>query len=356
MQKVTFALVALLVTASVLVNQPGLPVDAQPQAPKGVCKTATTTPTIAGGSWEARAPSPLHRSETAAATLNGKIYIAGGLAGQSSFFSGISTSFEVYDPSTDTWKELAPIPKALHHISLASAHGHLYMTGGYTALDFIANTKSTWVYDPQSDSWSAVADMPAPRAAATVSTINDIIYLVGGVTSASTQLWTYDPAADKWNTQHAPMPTAREHLTSAVVDGKLYVIGGEVPNPDGTGNETYQRLTTTEMYDPATDQWTALAPMPTPRSSITSAVINGQIHVVSGENVQDTCVFPQHEVYDPKTNTWSAMVDLATARHGAVSGVVDGKWYVIDGATVPGLLTITALSDTVEVFIPAQSS
>ncbi len=354
MRKAVFVLIALLVIVSALVGPTARPTEAQ--TIKGVCKNlAASTPTP-GGSWQQRTPSPLHRSETAAATLDGKIYVAGGLAGQTSFFSGISTSFESYDPASDSWKELAPIPKALHHISLASAHGRIYMTGGYTALDFVPDVKSTWVYDPQADSWSTAADMPAPRAAATVSTINDIIYLVGGVTAASTQLWTYDPAANKWNTQHAPMPTAREHLTSAVVDGKLYVIGGEVPNPDGSGNETYQRLTTTEVYDPATDQWTTLASMPTPRSSITSAVINGQIHVVSGENVQDTCVFPQHEVYDPKTNTWSAMADLPTPRHGAVSGVVDGKWYVIDGATVPGLLTITALSNTVEVFIPPQSS
>lgn len=355
MRKVTFALVASLVICIMLSGQSALHIDAFSRM-DSACANQSTTPTTAGGSWEKRAPAPLHRSETAAATLDGKIYIAGGLAGPTNFFTGISVSFEVYDPAADSWKELAAIPKALHHISLASARGRIYMFGGYTALDFIANTRDTWAYDPQQDSWSKAADMPAPRAAATVTTINDRIYLVGGVTAASSQLWTYDPVADKWDTQHAPMPTAREHLTSAVVDGKLYVIGGEVPNPDGTGNETYKRLATVEMYDPAADQWTALASMPTPRSSITSAVLNGQIHVVSGENVQDSCVFAQHEVYDPKSNTWSAMVDLATPRHGAVSGVVDGKWYVIDGATVPGLLTISALSNTVEVFIPPSTS
>jgi len=323
-------------------------------AQSGVCVNKAVS--TLGGTWEKRAHSTLFRSETSSAVLDNRIYIAGGLAGVSNFYTEITRSFAVYDTSTDSWKDLAPLPEALHHIALASAHGAVYMTGGYSALDFIANRKTAWRYDPATDKWSAVADMPGPRAAHSMTAINDTLYLVGGVTAASTQLWTYDPVADKWDTHHAPMPTAREHAASANVDGKLYIMAGETPNSDGTGNETYAKLAIVESYDPATDKWSKAADMPTARSSVTAAVIDGKIHVVSGENVADNCVFPQHEVYDPKTDQWSTMIDLATPRHGAVSEVINGRWYVIDGALKPGFLTIAALSNTVEVFIPANAN
>jgi hypothetical protein len=53
-----------------------------------------------------------------------------------------------------------------------------------------------------------------------------------------------------------PMPTARTWLTSSVVNGIIYVIGGY--------NGAY--LSTNEAYDPATNTWTTKASMPTARS------------------------------------------------------------------------------------------
>src|SRR5215472_4849823 len=109
MRKYLFSLIILLLTVTTLVGQRTIHTFAQAATPQGVCNNQAT-PVTAGGSWEKRASAPLHRSETAAAMLDGKIYIAGGLAGPSNFFTGISTSFEVYDPATDAWKELAPLP------------------------------------------------------------------------------------------------------------------------------------------------------------------------------------------------------------------------------------------------------
>jgi hypothetical protein len=54
------------------------------------------------------------------------------------------------------------------------------------------------------------------------------LYAVGGVDNQKTlnSLLAYDLSSNKWS-EKAPMPTtAREHLTSSVVDGKLYVMDG----------------------------------------------------------------------------------------------------------------------------------
>ena len=68
-------------------------------------------------------------------------------------------------------------------------------------------------------------------------------------------------ACNRW-TALAYVPTARDHLAAAAVDGRLYAVGGRI---DGN----YSRnLTSNEAYDPATDRWEQRAPMPTARSGI----------------------------------------------------------------------------------------
>ena len=88
------------------------------------------------------------------------------------------------------------------------------------------------------------------------------------------------------------MPTPREHLTSSVIDGKIYVIGGRHLNPSAN-------YANNEVYDPKTDSWKILEDMPTPRGGIASAPINGTIFVFGGETwtavSQDGTVIPQGE-------------------------------------------------------------
>ena len=94
------------------------------------------------------------------------------------------------------------------------------------------------------------------------------------------------------------MPTARDHLAAAAIDGRLYAVGGRV---DGN----YSRnLTTNEAYDPGADRWEASAPLPTARSGIAAAVLSERMFVFGGEGPSGT--FPQAEGYDPKSNGWSS--------------------------------------------------
>ena len=75
------------------------------------------------------------------------------------------------------------------------------------------------------------------------------------------------------------MPTARVLLTAAVVDGIIYAIGGN----DGTSY-----VTTVEAYNPATNTWTAVAPMPAVRAYLGADAINGVLYVVGGEFSPDS--------------------------------------------------------------------
>ena len=82
---------------------------------------------------------------------------------------------------------------------------------------------------------------------------------------------TPTPPTD-WNTK-ADMTTARIGLTSSVVNGKIYAIGGW----DIRGT-----FSTVEEYDPATDTWTTKTSMPTARAYLTSSAVNGKIYAIGG--------------------------------------------------------------------------
>jgi hypothetical protein len=301
-------------------------------------------PTGGSGYWTTAAPMPIYRSEMAAAVLDGRIYVGGGLAGDTQYFTGTTTAFQYYDPAANAWSNAAPMPAPLHHLGMAALGGRIYVTGGYDGEDFNIDVEQAWAYDPGANAWSPIADMPAPRAAHAAVALGGLLYVVGGVGPDSARLWTYDPATNTWDASRAPLPAPREHLTAAAVGGKLYAIAGRWFPP---GN-----VATLEEYDPVANTWTARASIPTARSGLTSAALDGRIHVTGGEDLASSNTFPQHEVYDPATGSWASYPPLPTSRHGLPSAVLDGKWYVIGGGLLAGNQTYSSLTNIVEVWVP----
>jgi N-acetylneuraminic acid mutarotase len=133
-----------------------------------------------------------------------------------------------------------------------------------------------------------------------------------------------------WN-EKAPMPTPRAELSSAVVNGRIYVIGGTEPS-------RVQPLNTLEEYDPLTDTWTTKAPMPTGRSQHSSVVVNGIIYVLGGNYVEAASNEGVVEAYDPATDTWSVEPPLAYGRFRHASCVVEGRYIVVAGGKRPDAL------------------
>src|SRR5437660_1625792 len=81
-----------------------------------------------------------------------------------------------------------------------------------------------------------------------------------------------------WSTV-APMPTARDALAAASgVDGRIYAIGGE------DDNVNLHSTSTVESYNPATNSWSTVAPMPTARELLAAAAgADGRIYAIAGE-------------------------------------------------------------------------
>jgi N-acetylneuraminic acid mutarotase len=146
--------------------------------------------------------------------------------------------------------------------------------------------------------------------------------------------------------EKAPMPTARGYLDVAVVNGKIYAIGGSGP------------IGTNEEYDPATDVWTTKSPMPTPEQSFAIAVFQEKIYCIGGLPYGNTGV---NEVYDPATDSWETKAAMPTARYGLQANVVNGKMYCMGGVIELGYNRdagelITQEVNTTEVYDPSTDT
>ncbi len=178
--------------------------------------------------------------------------------------------------------------------------------------------------DPNSaggDTWAEVAEMPTARRNLSTCVLNGEIYAIGGIGGLRSHQ-TYTPETDTWATK-ANMPTGRILFASSVANGKIYAIGGTTALLGG------QPFATVEEYDPTTDTWTTKADMPSPRGLCSASEVNGIIYVIGGnkDNIDSSTV----EAYDPVADTWTAKADMPTARQLLSTVVIKGKIYAIGG-------------------------
>lgn len=196
-----------------------------------------------------------------------------------------------------------------------------------TAIRFLALTGRC----AEGETWIRKADMPTPRIGLTTCVVAGRIYAIGGYREAGASgisaVEAYDPTTDSWS-KKTGMPTARLMLASAVVDGKIYAIGGDqsfVSSP----------MKTVEQYDPVTDTWMSKAEMPTARSGLAAAAVDGKIYVIGGLTTFGASPLSTVEVYDPATDTWARKADMPSRRGLMQVSVVHGKIYAIGSSSPP---------------------
>jgi N-acetylneuraminic acid mutarotase len=320
---------------------------------------------------------PLARSYHGAAVVNGRIYVIGGAGEDNKPFGSV----QVYDPATGTWAARASMPTARGLFGTSAVGGTIYAIGGTTVgRDKLAVVEA---YDTATDTWTRRADMPTPRNALSAAVVDGKIYAIGGwgydrpeggwestdPTATGQDFSTvevYDPKTDTWATR-ADMPTPRSHMTVSAVGGKTYAIGGGARIVAGRSGEFRPLL---EAYDTATNRWARAPDLPTPRSALSSSVVDGRIYVMGGAFGRGSASSAEQllrtmrtlsvvEVYDPASGRWTRGADLATARGWFTTSVVNGKVYVVGGLSVApdaGAPGVKTTFPGIEVYTPAGSA
>jgi len=128
----------------------------------------------------------------------------------------------------------------------------------------------------------------------------------------------YDVASGKI-TQGAPMPVPRGNFATAALGRKIYALGG-ISGVPGTMRQTNRTL----IYDVAADSWSEGVPMPTPRETRAAVVVNGDIIVAGGYHQPSVSIGVKTvECFDPGRNQWLNLPDLGqpvSANSAAVLG------------------------------------
>jgi Kelch motif len=322
-----------------------------------VCAPAASQPQ-AQPRWEKAAPAGVARQEIYPEVLDGKIYVAGGLLSPN---TGYSAHFESWDEAQARWTRLATLPEARHHIALSAAGGRIWGIGGFSGgfPNWRAQTSVFW-YEPAADRWHRGPDLPQARAEGVAAAVDGKVYFIGGrvgeVPGAShfnnhrdtAVTEVLDPASGRWS-RLPDAPTARNSAASAVIDGRIYVVGGRTAQKQADGSLRQVNLATLEVFDPASNTWTTRKPMPLASGGLAATAFRGKLYVFGGEQwVPEQKVFAESWVYDPATDRWEALPAMPTARHGLGAVTLKDRIHVIGGGLRVGG---AAASDVHEVLV-----
>jgi N-acetylneuraminic acid mutarotase len=284
---------------------------------------------------------PRPRSEFAAAVIDDWIYVVGG-------FGGLA-QVDCFHPATGTWATAPDLPVGVHHVGVASLDGKLYAAGGYT--EGGPATAILWAYEPEAGKWAERAPMNTSRGALGLVALDGKLYAIGGATEqlggpVTGAVEIYDPLTDTWE-PGAEMPTPREHLAVAAGDGRIFAVGGRA-----NGDEDDTLAAAAEAYDPATDSWETLPPLPTPRGGVSGAYTSDHMIAFGGE--RGTTTFDTVEAFDVDTGTWVELPPMPTPRHGAASAVIGDTIYAIGGSTQAGVVENTGATEALT--LPRQGT
>lgn len=320
--------VVLVVLPVAALTESGFEVDVKETF--GFHPDSCAAPTNLASPWSEGPPLTYKRDEPRVAVIEGDAYLVGGATSLLEEESGEllvdpTAALTRFDPRTGKYTELTPLPRPLNHIGVTAYRGDLYVLGGYGRQIDSNTSKDFYRYDPEADRWSRLPDLPRPRAAMAVGVIGDRLYVAGGARDGIplNETYAFDFDSRQWS-RLANMHSRREHVGEAVLGGKLYVLGGRAPESLG--------VNTAERFDPRTDRWERLAPMPVPGGGLAAVEEGGKVIAVAGGNDEAGTVNGAVQEFDPVTGEWTRLPDLRTPRHGHGTAVIDDRIWVFGGS------------------------
>ncbi len=268
-------------------------------------------------------------NKDAKGTLNGEAYASSADYLTATFVSGLrskKSSFEKTAPpkvDSNSGASIVPsglpdLPEPLTSFGAAIAGGNLYVYGGHTGSAHSYSTEEQsdrfWclhVSDGTSGHWRKLTSGPSLQGLALVAN-GDRIIRIGGFTAVNeagddhdlrsqTDVSSYDPTTESW-TALTPLPESRSSLDAAVLGSKVYVFGGWTLEGESEESTWHQTAWSLDVSDPNA-KWQSLAQPPFQRRAISVAAHNEKLFVIGGmqpEGGPTTRV----DVYDASSDSW----------------------------------------------------
>lgn len=276
---------------------------------------------------------PEARHESAFAAVGDLLVLAGG--------RGIKP-VDSFDPKFGQWIQGAEPPFEIHHFQAVDVDGTMWavgaFTGGYpdeTPID------SVMIFDPEGDRWSVGPTIPPDRrrGSAGAVVVDGRVYVAGGAIDGHRGghvpwLDRLDPSTGEW-TRLADAPHARDHAALVAMEGKLYFLGGRLSMaPQNTFGAVVPQV---DVYDIASNTWETLgSDLPNPRAGNSAAVLDGYIYVVGGESGATEDAYAEVDRFDPLTGEWAQSPPLMRARHGTGIAAFEDRLWIAAGSGARG--------------------
>ncbi len=250
------------------------------------------------------------------------------------------------------------------HTSTVLNDGRVLVVGG-EAGDDLHMLDSAEVFDPSTEKWTELPRLPAARSNHSATLLKDgrVLIAGGGKSSiigepsgeaAISSALLFDPSTDTFS-ETGPLTSARSsHGAARLADGRVVVVGGGGADVMGPCPPQYpscfiaKPIASAEIYDPATDRWSALAPLSEARHSFALVPLaSGAILAAAGAKDGGGGTATT-ELFDPATLSWSAGPKLSVDRlHPSVTRLGDGRILIAAGkkANIGPLDTAEIFSD-----------
>uniref|UniRef100_A0A8C0PDS6 BTB domain-containing protein n=1 Tax=Canis lupus familiaris TaxID=9615 RepID=A0A8C0PDS6_CANLF len=241
-------------------------------------------------------------------------------------------AFDVYN---HRWRSLTRLPAPLLGHSVCTAGNFLFVLGGESPPEAASSppadgprpvTAEVHRYDPRFHAWTALPAMREARAHFWCGAVGEGLLAVGGLGAdgqALASVEMYDLRRDRW-TAAAALPRALHGHAGAVGDrGVVYISGGKA----GSGEGGASSLRDVYALGPGERAWSKRAPMSTARFGHHMAVLRGAVFAFLGRYEP----FSEIERYDPGTDQWTRLRPLPYDRFCYGLAVVEETALLLGG-------------------------
>jgi N-acetylneuraminic acid mutarotase len=277
--------------------------------------------TDAAASWRLLPRAPLTFDAGQTSVWTGSELIVSGLTGAAADGNLLkSTEAAVaYNPADRTWRRLAAPPKT---------DTYCRRHAGWTGREMLVWGCSLLAYDPGADHWRRLPPPPS-GAGIVVWTGQELLGWGGGCCGDATARGeAFDPDTETWRAI-ADSPLAPEQQPLGVWTGRelvLFVSGISAVD----GKPLPPELARAAAYDPATDTWRRIAPLPERRVGATAVWDGREILVVGGRDGNGDLA-RVGLAYNPTTNDWRRLPAMEPGRIGAVTAWTGRRLLVWGG-------------------------
>ena len=289
--------------------------------------------------WQQLPDMPVGKWEPASLVLNDKLHVLGGY--EDNIVS--SRRQHLFDPADGSWTELQECPSKISHVDLVEDDTGFWFAGGMKdkpsrkPKDHII--AEVWHFDPELDRFSAAPLLPEPRGGGALARVGNHLHYISGLMADrdtdSPDHFVFDLAAwsatgtAQW-THAAPLPVPRNQHSVAVINERIYIIGGQF-------NHDSQQLdqARVDIYDPVSDSWSEGPSLPVAHSHSEGAtfVHEDRIWMVGGHSTPEGGKkgFCPNVVTLREGEEWEVTCHLPKPTSSPAAAIINDHLYVAGG-------------------------